>query len=558
MKYKIQFILVLLSFLFIQFIPNTSYSQFFKSWNSSYIISDSAVCIGTALGKFNTAVTGKVKNPVSGSDVHTVFYNLWTGQPVRTVIYSTSENEEPVDIKSSYNQDMFYVLCKRSDSSGKSSLFIIKYNGFGDQIWTSEYNGPVNEEQFPVSIGLVHNFFGNKFLYTTSKSYSKGDSTCKILTQKIDSSGNYLWSSYYTDTTLAGSTNDVPVNIELSEDNLNTIVAGITTDSAGISQAMILKYDSSGNVLWKQNWGTSVPRNNFVTCMDLKNNNFAVGGIIQMGSTFDYFILKYDMNGNLLWSQTYDGPGNGNDYMSDIGIDNSGSVVVTGSIYIDSVNKSDYGIVKYLSTGNFQWANSFNGPASGNDSAVCMVIDNFNCIFVTGKTLDTTGYYCFGSKLYNQNGSTHWTRYFRSPALTGDNIPVGVSKQQFTNSFSLTGNTFGDTLNSFTTLFYAGIIDGIEDNNSLNAGSYKLNQNYPNPFNPKTKINYELHVTSGEFVSLKIFNVLGNEVATIVNEKQNRGRYSVEFDGSNFSSGVYFYKLTYSDISTTMKMILLK
>ena len=558
MKGKLQFTSVLLIFLFIQFFPVNSYSQFFKSWNSSYINSDSSVCVGTALGKFNTAVTGKVKNPVNGWDVHTVLYNMWSGQVVRTMIYSTPENEEPVDIKSSFNQDMFYVLCKRTDSAGMNSSFIIKYNGYGEHIWTSEYNGPLNEEQFPVAIGLMHNFFGNKILYTTSKSYSKGDSTCKILTQKIDSSGNYLWSSYYTDTTLTGNTDDVPVNIELSEDNLNTFVAGNSTDSAGLSQAIILKYDTAGNVLWKQNWGTSVPRNNFITSMDLKNNDLAVGGIIQMDSTFDYLILKYDLNGNLQWSQTYDGPGNGNDYLSDIGIDNSGSVVTIGSIFIDTVSKNDYGIVKYLSTGNLHWVNNFNGPASGNDSAVCMVIDNFNCIFVTGKTLDTTGYYCFGSKLYNQNGSTHWTRYFRSPAFTGDNIPVGVSKQQFTNSFSLTGNTFGDTLNSFTTLFYAGIIDGIDDINSRNAGSFKLNQNYPNPFNPKTVINYELQVTSNEFVNLKVFNVLGNEVATLVNEKQNAGRYSVEFDGSNFSSGVYFYKLGVNGISTTMKMLLIK
>lgn len=558
MKGKLQYILVLLSFLFIQFIPKISYSQFTKTWNSSYINSDSSVCIGTALGKFNTAVTGKVKNPVSGWDVHTVLYNMWSGQVVRIMIYSTPDNEEPVDIKSSFNQDMFYVLCKRTDSTGENSSFIIKYNGFGELIWTSEYNGPLNEEEFPVSIGLLYNYFGNKFMYTTSKSYSKGDSICKILTQKIDSSGNYLWSSYYTDTTLTGYTNDVPVNIEVSDNNLNFYIAGNSTDSAGLSQAIILKYDSSGNVLWKQNWGTSVPRNNYVTGLDLKYDNLAVGGILKMDSTFDYLILKYDLNGNLQWSQTYDGPGNGNDYLSDIEIDNSGNIVVTGSSYIDSINNNDYGTVKYLSSGNLLWVNNFNGPASGNDSGVCLVIDNFNCIFVAGKTLDTTGYYSFGSKLYNQNGSTHWTRYFNSPSFTGDNIPVGVSKQHNTNSFSLTGNTFGDSLNSFTTIFYAGIIDGIDDINSRNTGSFILNQNYPNPFNPKTVISYELQVTSGEFVNLKVFNVLGNEVATLVNEKQNRGRYSVEFDGSNFSSGVYFYKLIANGISTTMKMLLIK
>lgn len=69
---------------------------------------------------------------------------------------------------------------------------------------------------------------------------------------------------------------------------------------------------------------------------------------------------------------------------------------------------------------------------------------------------------------------------------------------------------------------------------------FKLYQNYPNPFNPVTIINYELPFTN--YVSLKIFDVTGKEVVTLVNERQTPGKYSYEFNGSNFSSGVYFYK----------------
>ena len=87
---------------------------------------------------------------------------------------------------------------------------------------------------------------------------------------------------------------------------------------------------------------------------------------------------------------------------------------------------------------------------------------------------------------------------------------------------------------------------------------FNLDQNFPNPFNPKTIINYELQVSSDELVSLKVFDVLGNEVAELVNEKQNVGSYSVEFDGGNLSSGIYFYTLQAGDFSQTKKMTLIK
>ena len=78
-----------------------------------------------------------------------------------------------------------------------------------------------------------------------------------------------------------------------------------------------------------------------------------------------------------------------------------------------------------------------------------------------------------------------------------------------------------------------------------------------NPFNPGTFINYEFRIAGT--VVLKVHNALGNEVAELVNEKQNAGSYSVEFDGSNFPSGIYFYSLSANGgIIDTKRMILLK
>jgi hypothetical protein len=85
---------------------------------------------------------------------------------------------------------------------------------------------------------------------------------------------------------------------------------------------------------------------------------------------------------------------------------------------------------------------------------------------------------------------------------------------------------------------------------------FVLYQNYPNPFNPNTKISWQFPVVSWQI--LKIYDILGNEVATLVNEYRNAGNYVVEFDASNLSSGIYFYKLQTGTFIQTKKMILLK
>jgi len=85
---------------------------------------------------------------------------------------------------------------------------------------------------------------------------------------------------------------------------------------------------------------------------------------------------------------------------------------------------------------------------------------------------------------------------------------------------------------------------------------YSLEQNYPNPFNPETVIEYRLPVRSA--VTLRVFDILGNEIKTIVNSEQDAGTYKVGFDASRMASGVYFYQLKAGDFSTSRKMLLLK
>ena len=91
---------------------------------------------------------------------------------------------------------------------------------------------------------------------------------------------------------------------------------------------------------------------------------------------------------------------------------------------------------------------------------------------------------------------------------------------------------------------------------SQTPNSFMLSQNYPNPFNPVTKINYSLPKSG--YVSLKIFDILGKEVATLVNEFKTSGNYTIDFAASSYTSGVYFYKLESNNFIEVKKMLLIK
>ena len=110
----------------------------------------------------------------------------------------------------------------------------------------------------------------------------------------------------------------------------------------------------------------------------------------------------------------------------------------------------------------------------------------------------------------------------------------------------------GDSLTIYT---------GIKNRNLNISKSFNLYQNYPNPFNPATIISYKLEESSD--VILKVYNIKGGEVNTLVKNKQNPGKYDVKFDGSKLSTGIYLYCLElfdkYGNLSTeTKKMVLVK
>ncbi|MBZ0204028.1 MAG: T9SS type A sorting domain-containing protein, partial [Ignavibacteria bacterium] len=109
----------------------------------------------------------------------------------------------------------------------------------------------------------------------------------------------------------------------------------------------------------------------------------------------------------------------------------------------------------------------------------------------------------------------------------------------------------GGTISKMT-----GAVVGINNPISQIPNTYKLEQNYPNPFNPSTVINFSLPVSG--LTDLRVFDILGREVAVLVNGFTVAGNHSIPFDASSFATGVYFYTLVSSDFRETKKMLLIK
>ena len=177
---------------------------------------------------------------------------------------------------------------------------------------------------------------------------------------------------------------------------------------------------------------------------------------------------------------------------------------------------------------------------TGNFMQMQFVNDN------TGWILTSGGPYWYSTKMfYTNNGGFN---YVQLQSL-GNANPKAMS---FLNS--LTGYVCGDSGVVLKTTD-AGLTF-INPISSLNPGKFSMYQNYPNPFNPTTNIKFDLPKSG--FVKLTIYDALGREVTTLVNSEMKAGSYNADWDASNFSSGIYFYKLKSGDYFQTKKMVLIK
>ncbi len=201
-------------------------------------------------------------------------------------------------------------------------------------------------------------------------------------------------------------------------------------------------------------------------------------------------------------------------------------------------------IVRYSYSGRFFILRTGNGSSNWS-----VVSEEFNFgITDVWFVNENTGYFCgeYGRVYKTNNGGVNWV----SQITTGGGT---LSSILFTSE--LTGYVCGmnGVIKKTTT---GGEPIGITPISNEIPNNFSLHQNYPNPFNPTSKIKFDILKLSD--VKIIVYDLFGREVATLVNEQIKPGTYETEFDGTNFSSGVYYYKLVAEGFVETKKMVLIK
>ena len=161
----------------------------------------------------------------------------------------------------------------------------------------------------------------------------------------------------------------------------------------------------------------------------------------------------------------------------------------------------------------------------------------------------------FPGKLLSQNSAVRWSAFDMGfvMSVSSNNVVMSAIGQGFVGTVQQ-GNTRIESGVLADTSIRRTIISTVRE--QWVPLTYSLGQNFPNPFNPSTSIEYVL--PKGSFVSLKIYNVIGEEVATLVSGVKSTGIHKAEWRGDGFSSGVYFYRLDTGDFIRTKKLILLR
>jgi len=515
-----------------------------------------------------------------------------------TSIYNSSGTyESGISVKTD-NSGNVYTAGTIQTSTGFDCI-LIKYNNYGNEIWTSIYDNPLSNLNDGVT-SMVLDGRGNIFITGTTFSF---ENDVDYLTIKYDSSGDMKWVRTFGDTIIWGNDtttflSDYTEDIEV--DNFGNVY--VTGDDGTI------KYDSLGNLLWIvkdditiQDMTIDVNSNIYITgfrydqnthrdCRTIKYNSLGVriwisdymgptysddqglavtaddlGNVYVTGFTHSnnysdyskYLTLKYDESGIQQWAAIY-GEQYERNIANDIEVDKSGNVYVTGNAFSSNLTSNDcYGTIKYSPSGLQLWLTLHTGSSTAR--ARDLELDNQGNIYVTGYFGSSIGD-DYSTVKYNSNGLKIWQVRFNGSFISSEELR-SIAIDNVGNVY-VTGDAFPNLNMDIATAKFSQTITGISEGQGLLLSSFSLSQNYPNPFNPMTVIRYSIPSNfrgQVSYVKLVIFNTLGMEIATLVNEIQNTGEYEVEFDGSSLTSGVYFYRIEVdSRVIDTRRMVLLK
>jgi hypothetical protein len=420
------------------------------------------------------------------------------------------------------------------------SLYIVKLNVEGETVWEkflyetsrSIYGAGVDKDEFGNIYLIVWDYFSGSWW--------------KLI--KFNAVGDSIWS--YTINDQINSTNRAQ---SITVDSNYIYIAA--TKGYGPEYFTLYKFNLEGDFLFDQNYTTggsyNVPHS-ITSDSEGKVILAGEGGLFQEGG----YILKCNTNGDTLWSKSL----NGIRIRSAL-TDSQNNIIVTGWS-----NR----IIKFDPVGNV----IFDKPlGDDNWSGNRLIKYDDATFFVIGAKRLGAELYAFDiflAKYFNESGDSIWTYIYDYPeptyGATGQDGAVFFDTTLVILSHCFTNISGGYFDSIFLIMFSMHNVPVPVEVEIPWVNEFSLSPNFPNPFNPTTKISYQIPVLS--FVTLKVYDVLGNEIAELVNEEKPAGSYEVEFSaigGSasggnayNVTSGIYFYQLTTGNFIETKKMVLIK
>jgi uncharacterized delta-60 repeat protein len=513
---------------FCSLLPVLLYSQINTAWVRTYNgpgnYEDDASAIAVD-GQGNVYVTGYCTGSGTYEDYATIKYNS-AGVQQWLQIYNGSGNDydqaNAIAVDGSGN---VYVTGYSNGSAGTADYATIKYNSAGTQQWLVRYNGPGNSNDIANAIAV--DSAGNA--YVTGTSVGSG-TNFDFVTIKYNSTGDTVWVRRYD----GPSSSDDGASAIILDGNGNVYVTGHSFEFGMNYDYATIKYNSAGVAQWVRRYNN--PGNSWdaasAIAVDNSGNVYVTGISGDNYGWFDYATIKYNSAGETLWVRRYGGPGNQDDHASAIVVDNSGNVYITGFCGIYGPNK-DYATIKYDSAGVEQWVQTYDGPGNYEDMASDIALDGSGNVYVTGHSYGSNDSADYATIKYNSSGTQQWLVRYNGPGNNND-IANAIAVDSAGNVF-ITGASYGSgTSSDYTTIKYVQT-PGIEERSPLSADRLSLKV-FPNPAKTFFTIRAPLNAQGS---MLKMYDVSGK----LVKELQSLGVGELKVSLDGIKNGVYFVQV---------------
>jgi len=513
--------------------------------------------------KGNIYVTGSSTGAGTELDYSTIKYNA-AGVKLWEARYNNvaNQDDEALAIAVDHKGNV-YVTGRSTGGETGSDFATVKYNSAGVIQWVARYAGTGPANSFDAARAIKVDEKGN--VYVTGESVGNLTSF-DYATIKYNPDGFPLWEARYD----GPGQVDFPKALALDEKG-NVYVTG--SSAAGTNEEpeldqdyTTIKYDKNGNQVWIRRYDGPIAGNLLdearAIALDKSGNIYitgrSIGGFDE--DLYDYATVKYDGNGNQKWAARYNGPGNTVDIAFDLAVDDHQNVYVTGASG-GEVN-SDYATIKYNANGNELWVSRYNGPDNADENALALALDHLGNVYVTGWSLGPGPGFerqDYATVKYNTAGVEQWAARYNGPG-NGDDIANDIAVDKFGNVYVTGVSTGTGSGFDYATIKYdqdkkAELISLVKEL----LLRFRL-FNVPNPVRSTTQIYYDLPWDG--HVSLQVYDMMGRQIATLVNANRKAGLYSVNFDASALSKGVYSYRITLHTESKnwvqTKKLIVVK